>query len=163
MLSSEQVALIILAANPLANARPMLLFRTALWTAGLVGLAVHIACAFHFLHDWSHSAALKHTAERTFAVTGWHWPGGLYINYAFLGFWLLDAVRVWREALGRTPIASLRWRIFVHSVFLFMMFNATVVFGPWHWAIASVVFALAWWRLRPYEKPIDTRPAVLEP
>ena len=118
------------------------------WTAGLLGLAVHVACAFHFLHHWSHAAAMKHTAQRTAEVTGWDWPGGLYINYAFLLFWGVDAVRVWREALGRTPVASRVWRLVVHGVFLFMMFNATVVFGPWHWTAASVVFVALWWMTR---------------
>ncbi|MFO1006871.1 MAG: hypothetical protein U0929_12995 [Planctomycetaceae bacterium] len=114
------------------------------WTAGLVGLAVHMVCAFHFLHHWSHSAALKHTALRTFEVTGWSWAGGLYINYVFLLFWIWEAVRLWRESLGLSPVASLRWRRLVHSVFLFMMFNATVVFGPWHWSVAAVAFGLVW-------------------
>ena len=41
------------------------------WTAGLLGLTVHVACAFHFLLHWSHAAALKHTAQRTAEVTGW--------------------------------------------------------------------------------------------
>ena len=118
------------------------------WTAGLLGLTVHVACAFHFLHHWSHAAALKHTAQRTAEVTGWDWPGGLYINYVFLLFWAVDAVRVWREALGRTPVASRVWRRVVQGVFLFMMFNATVVFGPWHWTAASVVFASVWWMTR---------------
>ncbi len=124
--------------------RPTLVI-AGLWTAGLVSLGVHVACAFHFLHHWSHSAALQHTAERTFEVTGWKWSGGLSINYVFLLFWASDAVRLWREALGRTAVASPAWRRFVHGVFLFMMFNATVVFGPWHWTIAAGVFALAWW------------------
>jgi|GEM_PF-173477 len=120
----------------------------AFWSAGLVGLTIHFACAFQFLHHWSHSAALKHTALRTFEVTGWDWPGGLYINYAFLLFWAFDAARLWREALGWAPVASLRWRRFVQGVFLFMMFNATVVFGPWHWTVASVAFVVAWWMIR---------------
>ena len=118
------------------------------WTAGLLGLTAHMACAFHFLHHWSHAAALKHTAQRTAEVTGWDWPGGLYINYAFLLFWAVDAVHVWREALGRTPVASQLWRRVVHGMFLFMMFNATVVFGPWHWTVASVVFVALWWGTR---------------
>ena len=118
------------------------------WTAGLFGLLAHVACAFHFLHHWSHSAALRHTALRTAEVTGWDWPGGLYVNYAFLLFWGVDVVRVWREASGAAPVATLRWRRMVHGVFLFMMFNATVVFGPWHWTVACIVFAAAWWFVR---------------
>ena len=117
----------------------------AFWTGGLLGLTIHVACAFHFLHHWSHAAALKHTAQRTAEVTGWDWPGGLYINYAFLLFWAVDVARVWREALGQRPVASPLRRRIVHGVFLFMMFNATVVFGPWHWTAVSLVFAVVWW------------------
>lgn len=125
------------------------------WTAGVVGLVAHMVCAFHFLHHWSHLAALKHTALRTFEVTGWSWAGGLYINYVFLLFWIWEAVRLWRESLGLSPVASLRWRRLVHGVFLFMMFNATVVFGPWHWTVAAVAFALVWWCLM---RTFKTRP-----
>ena len=114
------------------------------WTVGLIGLIVHVVCAFHYLHDWSYSAALKHTALRTFEVTGWSWAGGLYINFAFLLFWIWETVRLWRESFGRSPVASLSWRRFVHGVFLFMMFNATVVFGPWHWTVAAVAFGAMW-------------------
>ncbi len=114
------------------------------WTVGLVGLMVHMVCAFHYLHHWSHAAALRHTALRTYEVTGWNWAGGLYINYVFLLFWIWETVRIWRELLGLSPVASLSWRQFVHGVFAFMMFNATVVFGPWHWTVAGVVFGLVW-------------------
>ncbi len=115
------------------------------WTAGCVALAAHILCAFHCLHDWSHAAALQHTAERTAEVTGWHWPGGLYINYLFLAFWAWDAVHVWREALAQQPVAAVRRRWFIQSLFAFMMFNATVIFGPWHWTLAGILFGVGLW------------------
>ncbi len=118
------------------------------WTAGLLALTIHVVCAFHFLHHWNHTAALQHTAQRTAEVTGWHWSGGLYINYMFLLFWGVDVVRVWRETLRNTPVASPRRRGMIHGVFLFMMFNATVVFGPWHWTVVTVVFAILWWITR---------------
>jgi len=82
---------------------------------------------------------------RTSEMTGWDWSGGLAINYAFLLFWAFDVARVWREALGWSPVAQPRWRRLVQGVFLFMIFNATVVFGPWHWTISCVLFSLAWW------------------
>lgn len=138
---------LLLAARQRAVPTPSLA-EASFWTAGLLGLTAHVACAFHFLHHWSHAAALKHTAQRTAEVTGWDWPGGLYINYVFLLFWAVDVVRVWREALGRRPVASVWRRGIVHGVFLFMMFNATVVFGPWHWTAASVVFVALWWGTR---------------
>jgi hypothetical protein len=114
----------------------------SLWTLGCAGLAVHVIAAFHYLHHWDHSAALRHTAQRTAEVTGWHWSGGLYINYLFLAFWLVDVIRVWLEAIQLRAPAGRPWRRFVQGVFAFMMFNATVVFGPVHWVVAAVVFGV---------------------
>lgn len=114
----------------------------SLWTLGCAGLAAHVIAAFHYLHHWDHSAALQHTAQRTAEVTGWHWSGGLYINYLFLAFWLVDVIRVWLEAVQLRPPAGRPWRRFVQGVFAFMMFNATVVFGPVHWVVAAGVFAV---------------------
>ena len=138
---------LLIAARRSSGSRPSI-SEAFFWTAGLLGLLAHVACAFHFLHHWSHSAALRHTAMRTAEVTGWNWPGGLYVNDAFLLFWGVDVARVWREASGAAPVATLRWRRIVHGVFLFMMFNATVVFGPWHWTMACIVFSAAWWFVR---------------
>ncbi|RLS51387.1 MAG: hypothetical protein DWH91_19300 [Planctomycetota bacterium] len=114
-----------------------------LWSVGCAFLAIHILCAFHVFHQWNHAAALQHTATRTEEVTGWAWSGGLYINYLFLAFWIWDAVRLWREALSHHPVSSHFGRRIVHGVFAFMMFNATVVFGPWHWTMALVLWGIA--------------------
>ena len=38
----------------------------------------------HWEHDWSHAAALEHTANQTQDVVGVHWGGGLYFNYGML-------------------------------------------------------------------------------
>lgn len=112
------------------------------WTLGFVALTSHVVAAFHYLHRWDHAAALKHTAQRTAEVTGWQWSGGLYINYLFLAFWLVDAIRIWLEALQLRAPAGTTWRRVVQGVFAFMMFNATVVFGPVHWGVAAVAFAI---------------------
>lgn len=136
------------------------------WTAGVVGLMIHMVCAFHFQFHWSHAAALKHTALRTYEVTKWSWPGGLYINYVFLLFWIWEAIRIWRESLGMSPVASQSWHRFVNGVFLFMMFNATVVFGPWHWTVATVMFALVWlylWKFTPTDSAPLTETATRQP
>src|ERR1700733_10841482 len=53
------------------------------WTAGCALFLAHLALAFHFLHHWSHAAAVAHTAQRTNEVVGFSWGGGVYINYAF--------------------------------------------------------------------------------
>ncbi len=134
---------LLLSARQRSGTRPSLAI-ASFWTAGWLGLVAHVVCAFHFRHHWSHVAALQHTAQRTAEVTGWYWSGGLYINALFLVFWAVDVGRVWREALGKTPVAALWWRRTVQGLFLFMIFNATVVFGPWHWTAASLLLALLW-------------------
>jgi len=40
------------------------------WTAGCLLLFVHVACAFHFVHHWSHREAYEATAQQTAALTG---------------------------------------------------------------------------------------------
>ena len=110
------------------------------WTLGSVALWLHIACAFHFLHDWSHAEAVRRTAEQTRELTGWEWGGGVYINYAFAGFWLLDVLWWWRVGLEPDSQSPARfWAI--HAVFAFMMVNATVVFGPSYWRSLAIAFA----------------------
>lgn len=111
-----------------------------IWTFGLVAYLFHVAAAFHFLHGWSHAAALIHTAERTFETVGWRWPGGLYINYAFTAWWVVDVAWDW-IAPGERPLA---YRVAFHSFFAFMFFNATIVFGPPLWVPlgSAVIVAL---------------------
>lgn len=112
-----------------------------IWTFGLFVHLLHVAAAFHFLHGWSHQAALLHTAERTFATVGWRWGGGLYINYAFTAWWVVDVAWDWM-APGKRPLV---YRVAFHSFFAFMFFNATIVFGPALWIPlgSAVILALA--------------------
>jgi hypothetical protein len=110
------------------------------WTAGCLIYLLHVAAAFHFVHDWSHEAAWRQTAQQTAEVTGWHWGGGLWINYAFTLWWPLDVAWTWRRGLHRLP----RWYVLTrHAVVGFLMFNATVVFGPAWWRWAAGVLAAA--------------------
>lgn len=96
------------------------------WTAGCLFYLAHVACAFHFYHGWSHTAAYRHTAEQTAAVTGWNWGGGIYFNYVFTAVWALDAAGWWRRGDRAMP----GWLEAATQGFLwFMVFNATVVFG----------------------------------
>lgn len=114
------------------------------WTLACVLYVFHVACAFGFRHHWSHAAAYGHTAEQTAAVTGIHWGGGLYFNYAFTAFWLADTVAWWQRGAD-SPYRSSSYFWTLHSVFAFMMVNATIVFGPpfWKWAGIFVVLLLA--------------------
>jgi len=111
------------------------------WTIGFVLYALHVYCAFEFVHDWSHRSALRDTAEQTAAVTGLYWGGGLYVNYVFSLLWMFDVAAWW--LLG--PIFPYRrpaYRFGLHAVFGFMMFNATVVFGPPVWRLAGLVVVM---------------------
>ena len=105
------------------------------WSVGLIGLIAHVACAYHFYHNWSHAAAYRETARQTAEVTGLDWGGGLFINYALIIGWVID-VALWRlrglDAYRNRP----RWLTAAWQGFLlFIIFNATVVFktGPLRW------------------------------
>lgn len=118
-----------------------------LWTWALAAYLAHVACAFEFYHHWSHAAAYRHTAERTAALLGIRWGGGLYVNYLLMLVWLADAVWWWLRPAGylARPRAVPRA---VHSFVAFMAFNATVVFGAGaiRWAgIAACLLMGIWW------------------
>jgi hypothetical protein len=112
-----------------------------LWALGFAAFAVHVACAFHFVHGWSHADAYRQTARQTAELTGVASGFGLYLNYAFLAAWAADVARTWRRPRPRPRI---RWApASLHAFLAFMWFNATVVFptGPTRWA-GVVAFAL---------------------
>jgi len=109
-----------------------------LWTAGCALFLVHILSAFAFVHDFSHSAAYEHTAERTAAVIGVRWGGGIYFNHAFALFWLVDVILWWSKGT-HWAYRSKVWYWFVQAIFAFMFINATLIFGPAHWIWISVL------------------------
>ena len=114
----------------LLRKRDFLIWRTRArwaWTIGCAALLAHTICALHFYHAWSQASAYRETARQTAEVTGLDWGGGLIINYAFLAAWIADVFWWWRglEAYRR------RHRLitaFLQGLFIFMVFNATVVF-----------------------------------
>ena len=63
-------------------------------------------------------------------VVGIYWSGGLYINYVFLAVWGADAVTQFRRHTSSKVM---------HYVAAFMMFNATVVFGPVWWIVPTII------------------------
>ena len=110
------------------------------WTCGCALYVVHVLVAFGFFHDWSHVSAYRHTAAQTAAVTGIRWGGGLYVNYVFTAYWLLDVAAWWRRGV-HAPYRSPVYFWTLHVVFAFMVINSTVVFGPpvWRWIALAVV------------------------
>jgi hypothetical protein len=115
----------------------------------------HVVCAFAFFHEWSHRQAYAHTAAQTHDVVGWDWGGGLYFNYLFTVVWIADVTAWWccDEPSGAStrPVQTA-----VHVFLAFMLFNATVVFGPWFWkwigaAVGLFLMLLRWHRRRRFQ------------
>ena len=106
--------------------------------AGGIALAAHVGLSFARVHGWSHSAAMEATALQVEAVSGFRSGGGLWFNYLFLAHWAWVA---WRwDHLGRFG-RRVWW-----GGFLFMGFNAAVVFVPVpaRWlGVAWTAFAVA--------------------
>ncbi len=114
-----------------------------LWTIGCGWYLVHVVCAFEFYHAWSHTAAYQHTADQTATLTGWHWGGGLWINYVFTLAWILDCLAWWRTDPATYP--KHRWQyVLTQSLFGFLVFNATIVFGPRGWIAIAVAMIALW-------------------
>ena len=123
------------------------------WTIGCVAMIVHIGFAFHFYHGWSHTAAFVDTARQTSEVVGIDWGGGVWINYGFVTLWAFDAGSWWWSGIDahqrRYWLVSAAWQF----VFVFMFFNAMVVFERGMIRLAGIgiflCLGLLWWaRLR---------------
>jgi hypothetical protein len=117
------------------------------WSAGAVVFVVHVICAFHFVHHWSHVDAYAATARRTYELASLDWGGGVYFNYVFTVQWVVDVVWWWVSPVGHLKRASLI-SYALHGFMLFMWFNGTVVFGGpfarWVGVAGFVVLAGCW-------------------
>jgi hypothetical protein len=129
-----------------------------LWTAGCGLFVVHVLCAFHFHHGWSHAAAWEKTAHETKELLGVEFGNGIYFSYLYLAVWVLDVAGLWRGHLalvraepgkavryGTTPL-----RLVVHAYLFFIAFNGAIVFesGPVRWAGIVACLALTGLALR---------------
>ena len=137
----------------------------AVWTVACASLIAHFICAFQFHHGWSHAAAYRDTARQTGEVFGLNWGGGLFVNYALLIAWMVDIGWWWQGGLDsyrqRPWFLVAAW----HGFLVFIIFNATVVFGHgvvrWVGLVISLVLTLTWVLiLREWEQPFDTSAAV---
>ncbi len=99
-----------------------------LWLAGAALAWLHVALAFHLRHGWSHGSAFAETARQTEEFFGYRVGAGVFVNYAFLAVWGIDAL--WwalRPASfeERPPAVDASIRAF----FVFMFVNGAIVFG----------------------------------
>ena len=121
------------------------------WTIACASLIAHFVSAFQFYHGWSHAAAYEDTARQTHELFGLNWGGGVFINYALLIVWIIDIAWWWRSGLD--SYRQRPWPLLVawHGVLIFIIFNATVVFGDgivrWIGAGICLLLALAWVRI----------------
>jgi hypothetical protein len=100
----------------------------ALWILGAALAWLHVGLAFHFRHGRSHASAFADTARQTEELLGFRVGAGVFVNYAFLAVWGIDAfwwgLRPQSFAERPTPVdASIR--IFL----VFMFVNGAIVFG----------------------------------
>lgn len=100
----------------------------AIWTVGVALAFVHTSLAFHHVHGWSHSAAALETMRQAEERFGVGWSGGIYVNYVFLGTWLLDAGWWWFAAQSRAARARGIEAARV-AFFVFMFVNGAIVFA----------------------------------
>jgi hypothetical protein len=119
-----------------------------LWSLGCFFYLVHVIMAFEHVHQWSHRLAWEHTARVTGQLTGLARGEGIWANYLFTVIWIVDATRLWvAHTRGRKTNRSVD--IAIQAVFAFIVFNATVVFGPaiYRWLAVPAGGLLAWaWR-----------------
>lgn len=107
-----------------------------IWIVGCVIFLAHVAAAFHFYHGWSHTAAFEHVRKQTLLLTGYDSGFGLYLNELMAVWWIMDAL-LWARNFRWPENRAVYWSLQVF--FAFMMFNATVVFGPrgWVWVLVE--------------------------
>ncbi len=126
-----------------------LAFARAVWTLGCLSYLAHVVFAFHYYHAWSHQAAYRETARQTRQVVNLEFGSGVFVSYAFTLGWLADVVWWWCRGVQsywrRPSWLTLGW----HGFFLFVVFNATVVFesGAVRWIGFALCLGLAavWW------------------
>ena len=119
-----------------------------LWTAACALYLAHVACAFHFYHDWSHESAYRQVERESEELLGVGFGAGLYLNYVFTLVWCADVVRVWIRGNARDVV----WTRLLHSFMAFMAFQGTVVFEEgairWFGVAATIALVPAWYANR---------------
>ena len=121
------------------------------WTIACASLIAHFVSAFHFYHNWSHAAAYADTARQTNEIFGLDWGGGVFINYALVLAWMLDVAWWWRGGVDSYRKRPLPLVVAWHGFLIFIIFNATVVFGNgivrWVGLAICLLLMLVWLRI----------------
>lgn len=128
----------------------------AIWAFGAAALFVHILWTMLVVHHGSLREAYEHTADQTERVIGVRIGWGVYINFAMLLIWAVDAVA--GLAISHWDQVRRKFSPWLHAVFVFLFFNATVVFGtPFaRWmGLGSIALLLGVWVTRPRAVKID--------
>jgi hypothetical protein len=99
----------------------------AIWTAGCLLFLAHVACAFHFYHDWSHATAFESTATQTEEQLGMRFGEGIYFSYLFMLLWVGDAAWQWLSPTSYQR-RSKALTIGLLSYMAFIAFNGAAVF-----------------------------------
>lgn len=130
------------------NRSQLLYTARATWTMGCISLLAHFICAFHLYHDWSHTLAYLDTARQTNDVVGLNWGGGIFINYLVLIAWIVDVGWWWLGGIESYRKRNWFWVIVWHGFFIFIIFNATVVFKDglvrWMGLLISLFLLISW-------------------
>ena len=134
----------------LSTARPRREERArASFTFGALALLLHTGLALHWRHAWSQADAMREIARQSAEVTGIAFGSGLFVNYAFVAFWLAEAVAWWfRPSRFLARSAGARWAS--RAVYVFMFVNGAIVFGHGpvrvFGTIAILAVCLCWYR-----------------
>lgn len=109
-----------------------------LWTLAWLAYVIHLACAFHFYHHWSHAEAMEHVRRRA------RFGEGIFVSHLFTLLWTLDVAWWWlaqRSYAGRAVWIGGP----LHAFMSFVVFNGTVVYetGPVQWGGAVYVLLAA--------------------
>lgn len=93
------------------------------WLLSGVMFWLHILASYGVVHGWDHAAALQHTAEESYEVTGIRASWGVYVNFVFAALVLVyPAVILLRNR--RIEAIDLLVFLFLSSI----VFSATIVF-----------------------------------
>ena len=105
-----------------------------LWTIATLIYILHVICAFHFVHDWSHAAAVQHTAEQSEQFIGLRFGGGIWFNHLFTLLCLTETAWWWINPISYQTRNN--WlNIGIFGYFAFIAINGAIVFvtGPVRW------------------------------